>query len=170
MGATLRSRNYSLAVRNNQRKVWAAWLSQTKAARVRRAAKEMSDEGRPCLGNDARLHRYQIAGSAVRTTSPRASVFAEPMGDRIGRTESRTLAPISGSTKPATGVLPVERRTGEFYRQKLCRSHLPRRSDRQPQHLAKRAQVRIPWSNVIGFPKIDACRADADLFSNFGNR
>jgi hypothetical protein len=32
-GATLRSRNYSLAVRNNQRKVWAAWLSQTKAAR-----------------------------------------------------------------------------------------------------------------------------------------
>ena len=82
MGATLRSRNYSLAVRNNQRKVWAAWLSQTKAARVRRAAREMSDEGRHCLGNDARLHRYQIAGSAVRTPSPRASVFAEPMGDR----------------------------------------------------------------------------------------
>ena len=51
MGATLRSRNYSLAVRNNQRKVWAAWLSQTKAARVRRAAREMSDKGRPCLGN-----------------------------------------------------------------------------------------------------------------------
>ena len=37
---------------------------------------------RPCLGNGARLHRYQIAGSAVRTPSPRASVFAEPMGDR----------------------------------------------------------------------------------------
>ena len=80
------------------------------------------------------------------------------------------MAPISGSTKPATGVLPVERRTGEFYRQKLCRSHLPRRSDRQLQYLAKRAQVRIPWSNVIVFPKIDAGCADADLFSNFGNR
>jgi hypothetical protein len=168
--ATLRSRNYSLAVRNNQRKVWTAWLSQTKAARVRRAAREMSDKGRPCLGMTPAYTATQIAGSAVRTTSPRASVFAEPMGDRIGRTESRTLAPISGSTKPATGVLPVERRTGEFYRQKLCRSHLARRPDRQPQYLAKCAQIRIPWSNMIIFPKIDACRADADLFSNFGHR
>ena len=52
----------------------------------------------------------------------------------------------------------------------LPSSHLSRRSDRQLQHLAKRRQVRISWSNVIGFPKIDACRADADLFGNFGNR
>ena len=131
----------------------------------------MSDKGRPCLGNAARLHRYQIAGSAVRTTSPRELVFfAEPMGDRIGRTESRTLAPISGSTKPATGVLPVERRTGEFYRQKLSRRHLPRRPNRQLQYLAKCAQIRIPWPNVIGLPKVDAGCADAHLFGNFGNR
>ena len=58
----------------------------------------------------------------------------------------------------------------EFYRQRLCRSHLPRRPDWQFQHFAERAQICIPWSNVIRFPKIDARRADADLFSNFGNR
>ena len=68
------------------------------------------------------------------------------------------------------GRAPSRARTGEFNRQKLCRSHLPRRSDRQLQYLAQRAQVPIPWSNVIVFPKIDACRADAHLFSNFGNR
>ena len=52
----------------------------------------------------------------------------------------------------------------------LSSSRLSRRPDRQLQYLAKRRQVRISWSNVIGFPKIDACRADAHLFGNFGNR
>ena len=48
--------------------------------------------------------------------------------------------------------------------------YLPCRSDREFEHLAKCAQICIPWSNVIRFPKIDARGADADLFSNFGNR
>ena len=53
---------------------------------------------------------------------------------------------------------------------RLRRSHLPCRSDREFQHLAKGAQICIPWSDVIRFPKIDACRADTDLLSDFGNR
>ena len=57
-----------------------------------------------------------------------------------------------------------------FDRQRLCRCHLPCRPDRQLQHLAKCAQICIPWSNVIGFPKIDARRADADLLGYFSNR
>ena len=98
-GATLRQRNYSLADRNNQRKVWAAWLSQTKAARARRAASEMSGEA--ALPREwRRLHRYQIAGSAVRTPSVTRVSFCEANGRPsrwrsrrwIGRTESRTLA------------------------------------------------------------------------------
>ena len=50
------------------------------------------------------------------------------------------------------------------------RSHLPRRPDRQLQHLAQCAQVRIPWPTVIRLPEVDAGLADADLFSDFGNR
>ena len=53
---------------------------------------------------------------------------------------------------------------------RLCRSHLPCRSDREFQHLAKGAQICIPWPNVIRFPKIDARRADADLFRYFSDR
>ena len=52
----------------------------------------------------------------------------------------------------------------------LRRCHLTRRPDRQFQHLAKGTQIRIPWSYVIIFPKIDARRADANLFSDFCNR
>jgi hypothetical protein len=52
----------------------------------------------------------------------------------------------------------------------LPSSHLPRRSDRQLQYLAKCAQILIPWSYVIIFPKIDTRGADADLFGNFDNR
>ena len=48
--------------------------------------------------------------------------------------------------------------------------HLSRRPDRQLQHLAQCAQVRIPWPNTIRLPEIDARRADTDLFSDFGNR
>jgi hypothetical protein len=78
--------------------------------------------------------------------------------------------PISGSTKPAMAVLLVGRSTWEFNRKRLCRCHLPCCSDREFEHLAKSAQICIAWSYVIIFPKVDARRADADLFSNFGNR
>jgi hypothetical protein len=78
--------------------------------------------------------------------------------------------PISGSAKPAMAVLLVGRSMWEFNRQRLCRCHFPRRSDRQLQYLAKRAQIPIPWANPIIFPKIDASGADADLFGDFSDR
>jgi hypothetical protein len=48
--------------------------------------------------------------------------------------------------------------------------HLPRRPDRQPQYLAQRRQIRIPWPNPIILPKVDAHCADANLISYFNNR
>jgi hypothetical protein len=71
----------------------------------------------------------------------------------------------SKSLNRAEPVIPLR-----FYRQRLCRRHLPCRSDRELQHLAKRAQICIPWPYVIVFPKIDACRTDANLMSDFCNR
>jgi hypothetical protein len=71
-------------------------------------------------------------------------------------------APLGRQRQP---VAPLE-----FDWQRLRRSHLPGRSDRQLQYLAKCAQILIPWSHVIIFPKIDTRGADADLFGNFDNR
>jgi hypothetical protein len=52
----------------------------------------------------------------------------------------------------------------------LAGRHLARRFHRQLQYLAERGQVLITRTTVIGLPKIDTLRADADLFSNLGNR
>ena len=83
-------------------------------------------------------------------------------------TRTEQMAPIYGYD--GARHTTEERRASHFEWQRLCRSHLPRRPDRQLQYLAKRAQICIPWSNVIRFPKIDARRADADLFGYFSDR
>jgi hypothetical protein len=50
------------------------------------------------------------------------------------------------------------------------RSHLPRRPDGQPKHLAERRQVGISWSAVIRLPEIYARLADANHVCDFGHR
>jgi hypothetical protein len=52
----------------------------------------------------------------------------------------------------------------------LCSRHFPRRSDRQLQHLAQRRQILVTGPAIIRFPKVNARRADANLFSNFSDR
>ena len=52
----------------------------------------------------------------------------------------------------------------------LCRCHGSRRPNRQLQRLAQSSKIGITWAAMIRFPKIDASRANAHLFSNFGNR
>jgi hypothetical protein len=52
----------------------------------------------------------------------------------------------------------------------LCSGHLSGRPNRQLQRLAQSSKIGIPWAAVICFPEIDAHCADADLFSNVGNR
>jgi hypothetical protein len=108
-------------------------------------------------------------GSRRRTTNCRARCGELAVTTFAGNPMS-IRRPISGSTKPAMAVLLIGRSTWEFNRQRLCRCHFPRRSDRQLQYLAKRAQIPIPWANPIIFPKIDTRGADADLFGNFDNR
>jgi hypothetical protein len=105
---------------------------------------------------------------APRTTGHAAAKFGS---DYICRQfKCPSASQIGGSTKPAMAVIPVGRRTQEFDPQRLCRCHLPCCSDWEFQYLAKRAQIRITWSNVIRFPKIDTRRADANLFGHFSDR
>jgi hypothetical protein len=52
----------------------------------------------------------------------------------------------------------------------LSYRHGFRRSHGQLQHIAQRRQVRIPWTNAIVLPEVNAGLADTDLLGNFGNR
>ena len=74
------------------------------------------------------------------------------------------LSDLNAESKPS-------RQSGFFQSDDALPSrHLPRRPDRQFQHLAQYAQIRRPWPTVIRLPEVNAGLTDTDLISNFGNR